>query len=121
MDQQWQMTVSTGGDTLRAERLLRDLRANLHGVEGVSIESPRAEVIPGEHKGVGLTDPALWATVASSPVLITAIKAWCGHDRHRKIELTRRADGVSIVVSGAPTPAQERIVQEFLSKRSTEQ
>ncbi|MBQ0849425.1 hypothetical protein J8N05_14565 [Streptomyces sp. BH-SS-21] len=117
----WQLVVPTGGDTLRQERLTRDLYAALHGTEGVlaGFAEDDATSRPG-HKGVGAGEVALWAATATavarpaSQILITAIKEWCARDRHRKVEVTY--DGHSVAITGRPDAAQERVVREFLDK-----
>ncbi|MFR9724381.1 hypothetical protein ACL02R_13605 [Streptomyces sp. MS19] len=114
----WTLTVPTGGDALRQERLTRDLhdrlrRADDHVVGFHDADDP-AE--PGS-KGAGVGEVALWvATTAAiarpaSQVLITLIKEWCAKERHRKVVVTVGDD--SIEITGRPDAAQERMVGEF--------
>ncbi|MEQ4725822.1 hypothetical protein [Nonomuraea sp. B19D2] len=121
---QWQLVVLTGGDALRQERLTRDLHDRLRSVEGldVTFSYGDASAAPG-HKGVGLADVALWASVATairpiSQILVTLIKEWCAKERHRKVELTYEDN--SITITGRPDEAQERMVHDFLEKISDE-
>ncbi|MFJ5034566.1 hypothetical protein ACIQB5_42460 [Streptomyces sp. NPDC088560] len=117
----WHLVVPVGGDVLRQERLTHDLCAALHEAEDVEVGFVvgQAATEPG-HKGAGVGDVALWATTATalarpaSQVLITAIKEWCGKERHRKVEVTY--DGHSVAITGRPDEAQERMVRDFLDK-----
>jgi hypothetical protein len=115
MDQRWQVEVLAGSNTLRAERLTRDLRDRLAGVADVQVDLIAHEDTTSGHKG-GFGDLGMWVALAgpTAPVLITAIKEWCGRDRHRKVELTRDGTSVTATITGDPTEAQERVIQRFL-------
>lgn len=113
----WTLTVPTGGDTLRQERLTRDLHDTLHGTDDlvVGFHDADGSSEPGR-KGAGVGEVALWAATAAaarpaSQVLITLIKEWCAKERHRKVVVTVGDDSVEI--TGRPDAAQERMVREF--------
>nr|WSZ96909.1 hypothetical protein OH820_15645 [Streptomyces sp. NBC_00857] len=114
----WTLVVPTGGDTLRQERLTRDLHDTLHRADGLIVGFHDAEgpTEPGR-KGTGVGEVALWAATTAavarpaSQVLITLIKEWCAKERHRKVEVTIAGD--SIEITGRPDAAQERMVREF--------
>ncbi|GGX62225.1 hypothetical protein [Streptomyces hiroshimensis] len=115
---QWTLTVPTGGDTLRQERLTRDLHDTLRRTDGLVVGFHDADG-PSEpgRKGTGVGEVALWASATAavarpaSQVLITLIKEWCAKERHRKVVVTVRDD--SIEITGRPDAAQERMVREF--------
>lgn len=115
---QWTLAVATGGDTLRQERLTRDLHDTLNGTDGlvVGFHDTDGPAEPG-HKGAGVGEVALWATGTAavarpaSQVLITLIKEWCAKERHRKVVVTIGDD--SIEITGRPDAAQERMVRDF--------
>lgn len=114
----WTLTVPTGGDTLRQERLTRDLHDTLHRVEDlvVGFHDTGGTTEPGS-KGTTVGEVALWAATTAavarpaSQVLITLIKEWCAKERHRKVVVTVGDD--SIEITGRPDAAQERMVREF--------
>ncbi|GAA2263120.1 hypothetical protein GCM10010402_18350 [Actinomadura luteofluorescens] len=121
MDQQeWRLRVLAGDDTLRQERLTRELHGELLKIDGVDAgyADPPTSPIPGS-KGVLTGELALWATVAASgaqttKVLVTLIREWSARERHRKIEVSCGDD--SITITGRPDQAQERIIGEFLDR-----
>ncbi|MFB7915264.1 hypothetical protein [Streptomyces sp. NPDC056061] len=113
----WTLTVPTGGDTLRQERLTRDLHDTLHRADGLVVGFHDADgpTEPGR-KGTGVGELALWAATAAvarpaSQVLIALIKEWCAKERHRKVVVTIGDDSVEI--TGRPDAAQERMVRAF--------
>lgn len=114
----WTLTVPTGGDTLRQERLTRDLHDTLHRTDDLVVGFHDADgpTEPGR-KGTTVGEVALWAATTAavarpaSQVLITLIKEWCAKERHRKVVVTVGDD--SIEITGRPDAAQERMVQEF--------
>lgn len=114
----WTLTVPTGGDTLRQERLTRDLHDTLHRTDDLVVGFHDADgpTEPGR-KGAGVGEVALWAATTAavarpvSQVLITLIKEWCSKERHRKVVVTVGDD--SIEITGRPDAAQERMVREF--------
>ncbi|MFE2846761.1 hypothetical protein ACFXKS_25015 [Streptomyces scopuliridis] len=119
--QRWRLVVPTGGDTLRQERLTRDLHSTLSGVGEFTcgfVDDDNAAA--DGQKGAGAGDVALWAAVAAassrttSRVLITLIKEWCARERHRKVELTYGDH--SVVIPSRPDPVQERMVNDFLDR-----
>lgn len=119
----WRLIVPTGGDALRQERLTWDLHGTLQGANGLAAgftdDDKPAE--PG-HKGAGVGDVALWAATATavgrpaSQVLITLIKEWCAKERHRQVEVTY--EGNSVTITGRPDAAQERMVRDFIDRKS---
>ncbi|GHE66769.1 hypothetical protein ABZ690_13980 [Streptomyces sp. NPDC006967] len=121
---QWRLVVPTGGDTLRQERLTRDLYDTLRAADGLAVgfADEEASAEPG-HKGAGVGEVALWAATATavarpaSQVLITLIKEWCAKERHRKVEVSYGENSVKI--TGRPDAAQERMVHEFLARATT--
>ncbi|MFI6541589.1 hypothetical protein ACIBHY_54690 [Nonomuraea sp. NPDC050547] len=120
---QWQLIVLTGGDALRQERLTRDLHNTLRSVKGLDVGfTDGGAAAAAGHKGVGLADVALWASVATtirpvSQILVTLIKEWCARERHRKVELTY--GGNSVTITGRPDAAQERMIRDFWTRRAT--
>ncbi|QKV71894.1 hypothetical protein SAMN05444716_108118 [Streptomyces harbinensis] len=114
----WTLTVPTGGDTLRQERLTRDLHDRLRKSDAlvVGLHDTDGPAEPGS-KGTTMGEVALWAATAAtvarpaSQVLITLIKEWCARERHRKVVVTVGDD--SIEITGRPDAAQERMVREF--------
>lgn len=115
----WTLIVPTGGDTLRQERLTRDLHDTLNRTDSLAVGFHDTDG-PTElgRKGAGVGEVALWATAATvavarpvSQVLITLIKEWCAKERHRKVVVTVGDDSVEI--TGRPDAAQERMVREF--------
>lgn len=114
----WTLTVSTGGDTLRQERLTRNLHDTLQGTDDLVVGFHDADgpTEPGR-KGAGVGEVALWAATTAavarpaSQILITLIKEWCAKERHRKVVVTVGDD--SIEITGRPDAAQERMVREF--------
>ncbi|MGA5818818.1 hypothetical protein ACPC54_13290 [Kitasatospora sp. NPDC094028] len=117
----WRLEVLAGGDTLRQERLTRDLQDALRRAGAPETAYLTAETAPANdgRKGGALTEiTALGLAAAAarpaSRVLIELIKEWCAKDRHRKVEIT---DGErSLTVTGRPDEAQERIIQAFLDR-----
>ncbi|MEU6018856.1 hypothetical protein ABZ826_33980 [Streptomyces sp. NPDC047515] len=120
---QWTLVVPTGGDTLRQERLTRDLHDTLHRADGLVVGFHDAEEAtePGR-KGTGVGEVALWAATTAavarpaSQVLISLIKEWCAKERHRKVVVTIAGD--SIEITGRPDAAQERMAREFQDRVS---
>jgi hypothetical protein len=117
----WRLQVLAGGDTLRQERLTRDLHDQLQKAGGeLSVGFVKGGApVDGGRKGGLAGDVALWAAVTAvgrqaSQILITLIREWCARERHRKVELTY--DGNSVTITGHPDQAQERIVRDFLEK-----
>ncbi|MER8091099.1 hypothetical protein ABTZ57_40155 [Streptomyces sp. NPDC094048] len=115
----WTLTVPTGSDTLRQERLTRDLHDTLHRTDDLVVGFHDADgpTEPGR-KGADVGEVALWAATTTaavarpaSQVLITLIKEWCAKERHRKVVVTVGDDSVEI--TGRPDAAQERMVREF--------
>jgi len=114
----WTLTATTGGDTLRQERLTRDLHDSLRRADDLVVGFHDADgpAEPGS-KGTGVGEVALWATATAavarpaSQVLVTLIKEWCAKERHRKVVVTVGDD--SIEITGRPDAAQERMVREF--------
>jgi hypothetical protein len=114
----WTLTATTGGDTLRQERLTRDLHDSLRRADDlvVGFHDTDWPAEPGS-KGTGVGEVALWATTTAavarpaSQVLVTLIKEWCAKERHRKVVVTVGDD--SIEITGRPDAAQERMVREF--------
>ncbi|MEU0761105.1 hypothetical protein ABZ351_15690 [Streptomyces microflavus] len=114
----WTLTVPAGGDTLRQERLTRDLHDSLRRADDlvVGFHDTAGATEPGR-KGTGVCEVALWAATTAavarpaSQVLITLIKEWCAKERHRKVVVTVGDD--SIEITGRPDAAQERLVREF--------
>jgi hypothetical protein len=113
----WLLRVLAGDDTLRQERLTRDLHDALRRAEGVDVGFVDGDArSDGGSKGGLAGDVALWAAVAAggrqaSAVLVTLVREWCQRDRHRSVELTY--GGNSVTVTGHSAEAQERIVGEF--------
>ena len=117
----WRLEVLADGDTLRQERLTRDLLDILQR-NGVS-ETTFLAAVEGApthegHKSGALSEiTALGVAAAAvrpaSRVLIELIKEWCAKDRHRKVEITEGER--SITVTGRPDDAQERIIRAFLN------
>lgn len=119
-DQGWLVRVIADDDTLRQERLTRDLYNELQKANGISVGfvEGRADVDEG-HKGGLAGDVALWAAVTAayrqtSQVLMTLIKEWCTRERHRKVEVT--VNNASVTITGRPDEAQERIVRSLLER-----
>ncbi|MER7313512.1 MULTISPECIES: hypothetical protein [Streptomyces] len=114
----WTLTVPTGGDTLRQERLTRDLHDSLRREADLVVGFHDADgpSEPGS-KGTGVGEVALWAATTAavarpaSQVLITLIKEWCAKERHRKVVVTFGED--SIEITGRPDDAQERMARKF--------
>ncbi|SOB89033.1 hypothetical protein [Streptomyces sp. 1331.2] len=117
----WRLEVLAGGDTLRQERLTRDLQDALRRAGTPETAYLTAETTPADdgRKGGALSEiTALGLAAAAarpaSRILIELIKEWCAKDRHRKVEIT---DGErSLTVTGRPDEAQERIIQAFLDQ-----
>lgn len=114
----WTLVVPTGGDTLRQERLTRDLHDTLLRADGLVVGFHEAEESTGPgRKGTGVGEVALWAATTAavarpaSQVLTTLIREWCAKERHRKVVVTIAGDSVEI--TGRPDAAQERMVREF--------
>ncbi|MFQ6326068.1 hypothetical protein ACLMAL_08005 [Nocardia sp. CWNU-33] len=114
----WRITVQVGGDTLRRERLTRDLRQRLCATDGIDagfVEHPPSRT--DGHKGVSDPELMLWAGVgvasvnAAARVLIAAITQWCGQDRHKKVQL--EFNGNSVVLTGKPDDRQIHLVELF--------
>ncbi|WP_404869348.1 hypothetical protein ACI1MP_22440 [Kitasatospora griseola] len=117
----WRLEVLAGGDTLRQERLTRDLQDTLHRAGAPETAYLTAGAAPTDdgRKGGALTEItalglAAAATRPASRVLIELVKEWCAKDRHRKVEIS---DGErSLTVTGHPDEAQERIIRAFLDQ-----
>jgi hypothetical protein len=118
--QGWRLQVLTAGDTLRQERLTRNLHDELQKADGLSVGFVEADSAFGDGRKGGLAgDVALWTAVTAagrqaSQVLIVLIREWCARERHRKVELTYNGD--SVTITGHPDEAQERIVRGFLER-----
>jgi hypothetical protein len=111
----WHLVVPTGGDTLRQERLTRDLHETLRESNGLAVGFEEdGKAAEAGHKGAAAADVALWAAASlpAARVLITLIKEWCAKERHRSVKVTYR--GKSITITGRPDAAQERMVHDFL-------
>jgi hypothetical protein len=121
----WTLVVTTGGDTLRQERLTRDLHDMLRGADDLVVGIHDAER-PAEagSKGSGVGEVTLWAATSAavarpaSQVLITLIKEWCAKERHRKVVVT--VAGESVEITGRPDAAQERLIREFRDRAAAE-
>ncbi|MCP9948325.1 hypothetical protein [Actinomadura madurae] len=121
MDQQeWRLRVLAGDDTLRQERLTRELHGDLLEVDGIDVgyADPFSSV-PRGSKGGLIGELLLWVTVAASSaqttkVLVTLIREWSSRERHRKIEISY--GDASLTISGRPDQAQERLIGEFLDR-----
>jgi hypothetical protein len=113
----WLLRVLAGDDTLRQERLTRDLHDLLRRAEGVDVGFTGGDARPNRGRKGGLAgDVALWAAVAAggrqaSAVLITLVREWCQRDRRRRVELTY--GDKSITVTGHSEEVQERLAGEF--------
>ncbi|NDU73857.1 hypothetical protein GWI34_14605 [Actinomadura sp. DSM 109109] len=122
--QEWRLRVLAGDDTLRRERLTRDLYDDLLRADGVGVRFAEEEPPPaGGRKGGSAGDVALWAAVGAAGgqatrILVTLIKEWSARERHRKIEITYR--GHSVTITGSPDEAQERLIREFLDRSDGE-
>ncbi|MEZ0064961.1 hypothetical protein ABIA32_000949 [Streptacidiphilus sp. MAP12-20] len=119
------LEVLAGGDALRQERLTTDLRGALRKADGWEIEF-REGTAPnsGDRKGVSSGDLSLWAVAVAAArpaanILITLIKEWCARDRHRKVEITFGND--SVVITGKPDQAQERVIDSMLARMQSVQ
>jgi hypothetical protein len=116
----WRLQVLAGGDTLRQERLTRDLHDELQKAGRLNVGFVEGDATVGGGRKSGLAgDVALWAAVTAagrhaSQILMTLISEWCAKERHRKVELTY--EGNAVTITGHPDAAQERIVREFLKK-----
>ncbi|MFD4023099.1 hypothetical protein ACFWRV_06165 [Streptomyces sp. NPDC058576] len=114
----WTLTVPAGGDTLRQERLTRDLHDSLRRTDDLVVGfHDTAGATETGRKGTGVGEVALWAATTAavarpaSQILITLIKEWCAKERHRTVVVTVGDD--SIEITGRPDAAQERLVREF--------
>jgi Effector Associated Constant Component 1 len=110
----WRLVVPTGGDTLRQERLTRDLYEALRESDRIAVGFEDTETpVEAGRKGVA-ADAALWATVSlpAARVLIALINAWSSKERHRSVKVTYR--GRSVTITGRPDAGQERMVRDFL-------
>ncbi len=115
-----EVTILTGGDALRRERLTRSLFDELSGVDGLDVRfAPEAHGVSGVGaKGGGmLADASLWVFMtasvrAGSRVLLAAIRAWTEREKHRMVRLTM--DDRTIEISSATAQSQERLVDAFL-------
>jgi hypothetical protein len=119
--QEWLFRVLTSGDTLRQERLTRDLYDEIDRLDGLRTGFVEGDAVVdnGGRKGGLSADVALWVVVVAagrpaSQLVITLVREWCAKDRHRKVEVTSR--GTSVIITGRPDQAQERIVNSFLKK-----
>ncbi|MGO4616910.1 hypothetical protein AB4305_20635 [Nocardia sp. 2YAB30] len=120
-DGSWLIRVRTGGDTLRAERLTRELRDELDAADGIAAGFIEGGAAPatGDRKGGVDSDLVLWASVsapvaaAGARVLTTLIKEWCARDRHRRVELTYK--GNSAIIAGQSADQLQQIVELFAS------
>jgi hypothetical protein len=117
---EWRLRVLTSGDTLRQERLARDLHEELDRLDGLRTGFVEGDAVADGGRKSGLSaDVALWAVVAAagrpaSQLVMTVVREWCAKERHRKVEITSR--GTSVIITGRPDQAQERIVNSFLEK-----
>lgn len=120
--QGWLIRVITGDDTLRQERLTRDLYDELQKADGVDTGFVEGGADAREGRKGGLAgDVALWAAVTAagrqtSQVLITLIREWCAREGHRKVEIT--VDGDSVTITGRPDAGQEQIIRAFLERKA---
>ncbi|WP_433334571.1 effector-associated constant component EACC1 [Spirillospora sp. CA-294931] len=118
---EWCLRPLAGGDTLRQERLTRDLRDHLLESDELTVRLGAEPSTPAPgHKG-GLTgELALWVTLATtggtvtSKVLITLIREWSLRERQRKVEINVKGD--TITLTGRPDESQERLVREFIDR-----
>ena len=116
----WRLEVLADGDTLRQERLTRDLQDALQRAsvsDATFLTTDGGAPTPDGHKGGAVSEiialgVAAAAVRPASRVLIELIKEWCAKDRHRKVEITEGER--SITVTGRPDDAQERIIRAFL-------
>ncbi|MFE2380835.1 hypothetical protein [Streptomyces misionensis] len=116
----WRLEVLAGGDTLRQERLTRNLQDALQRAGAADTTFLTAEEGAPRHDGrkggvvseITALGVAAAAARPASRVLIELIKEWCAKDRHRKVEIT--TGDRSITVTGRPDDTQERIIRAFL-------
>ncbi|MFF5260524.1 hypothetical protein ACFY4C_16395 [Actinomadura viridis] len=118
--QEWRLCVLAGDDTLRQERLTRDLYEELRGTDGIDLRfaDPAPSGVPGSKGGIA-GELVLWATLGMSgaqaaKVLVTLIREWSARERHRKIEISCGDD--SLTITGRPDQAQERLIGDFLDR-----
>ncbi|MEC3915834.1 effector-associated constant component EACC1 [Nocardia sp. CDC160] len=116
MDQRWQIEVGKGTDSLRIERMTRSLNDAIADIAGVRVEFVEHAVVAEPGSKGGVADFGMWISLSSTaaPVLIAAIKEWCGRDRHRRVELSRKGDSTTVTITGDLTDAQERVIDHFL-------
>ncbi|MFI0444578.1 hypothetical protein [Actinomadura sp. 6N118] len=121
---EWRLETLTGGDTLRQERLTRDLHDTLEQAAGIAVRFAEDDVQadPGSKGGLN-GDVALWAAVAAggqqaARIMVTLIREWSARERNRRVKITYR--GGSITISGKPDEAQERLIKEFLDRHDGE-
>ncbi|MFE3796486.1 hypothetical protein [Nocardia tengchongensis] len=91
----WEIRVLVQ-DTLQAERLTRELRATLDGLEQVdaTLEVDSGDQAPLHKGGVSshllvVAGVAVPTAQAAARVLITAIREWSAVQRNRRVELRR--------------------------------
>ncbi|WP_042390394.1 hypothetical protein [Streptacidiphilus melanogenes] len=119
------LEVLAGGDALRQEQLTVDLQGELRKADGWEIEFREGFAPDSDgRKGIGSGDLSLWAACAAAArpaanVLVTLIKEWCAKERHRKVEITLGDD--SVVITGKPDPAHERVIDSMLAKMRSAQ
>lgn len=117
---EWRLRVLAGGDTLRQERLTRDLHDDLLKAEGIDVAyaEPSASPVPGSKGGPAgelVLCAILAASGAQSPrILLALIREWSLRERQRKIEVSY--GDASLTITGRPDQAQERLIGDFLDR-----
>lgn len=113
------LRVSTDGNAVLEERLLRSLRAELGEVEGVDarIAAETAPTSAGAKAGSTLGDAVLWVSLgaagkATASVLLASIRAWSAK-QHDRIVHIRAGDGSQYDIPPDMDEAQQQLVERI--------
>lgn len=123
-DQLWQLELHL--DSLPNEdkedlaRLTQQLRQDLLELNVQSVSPVRSSAAPAGAKGDPLSLGALAVTLA--PVALTAmtnlLQSWLS--RHERASVTLEAEGKKLVITGSPSPDQQRMIDNFIRGRKGE-
>ncbi len=115
------LRVSTDGDAVLEERLLRSLLADLGEVEGVDarMTADTAPTSSGAKAGSALGDAVLWVSLGAAAgkttadVLLASIRAWSAK-QHDRIVRIRTEDGSEYEIPPDVDETQQQLVERIL-------
>jgi Effector Associated Constant Component 1 len=99
--------------------LIRRLRANLLERDAEAVDVPHSGAAPQGAKGDVVTLSTLAVTLGPLVIaeLMKAVQTWL--TRHDRATITVESGGEKIVVTGSPSPEQQRVIDTFVSRHKS--